>query len=109
MTPSFPSVILIRSMKRTDSKIGNSNEKTNPSLKEGFWCEFLSAWKWLNVLALPAALVFVSIMIVVEAVNSNPVAGIVLGLMTITLAEIACAVMAISIQVMLSIFDWIDK
>lgn len=108
MTPSFPPSILTRSMRRTDKKMG-SKDNTGHSLKEGFWQEFLSAWKWLNALANPVALVFVAIMLVVEAVNGNPVTGVVLGLATLAVAEIACIIMALSVQTMLSIFDLIDK
>ena len=108
MTPSLPSVVLIRSMRRTDKKMG-SKDNTGHSIKEGFWQEFLSVWKWLNMLALPFALVFVSIMLAVEAVNGNLVTGVVLGLTTLAVAEIACTIMALSVQVMFSIFDLIDK
>lgn len=108
MTPSFPSPILIGSMKQTDKKMG-SRDNAGHSLKEGFWQEFTQAWKWLNALAIPVVIVFVSIMLVVEAVNGNLVTGVVLGLATLAVAEIACTIMALSIQAMLSIFDWIDK
>lgn len=104
MTPSFPSPILIGSMKQTDKKMG-SKDKTD----EGFWQEFTQAWKWLNALALPVALVFVTIMLVVEAVNGNLVTGVVLGLASLAVAEIACTIMALSVQTMFSLFDWIDK
>lgn len=105
MTPSFPPSILTRSMRRTDKKTGSSKDRTD----EGFWQEFLSAWKWLNMLALPLALVFVAIMVVVEAVKGSPATGVVLGLTTLVVVEVACTIMALSIQIMLSIFDWIDK
>ena len=107
-TPSFPSPILIGSRRRTDKKMGSEDNKGH-SLKDGFWQEFTQAWKWLNMLALPFALVFVSIMLVVEAVNGNLVTGVVLGLTTLAVAEIACTIMALSVQVMFSIFDWIDR
>lgn len=105
MTPSLPSVVLTRSMRRTDKKMGGNKDKTD----KGFWQEFLSAWKWLNALAIPVALVFVAIMLVVEAINGNLVTGVVLGLATLAVAEIACTIMALSIQTMFSLFDWIDK
>ena len=108
MTPSFPSPILIGSMKQTDKKMGSKDNKGH-SLKEGFWQEFTQAWKWLNALALPVALVFVAIMLVVEAVNGNLVTGVVLGLASLAVAEIACTIMALSVQVMLSLFDLIDR
>lgn len=108
MTPSFPPSILTRSMRRTDKKMG-SKDNTGRSLKEGFWQGFLSAWKWLNMFALPLALVFVAIMLVVETVNGNPVTGVVLGLATLAVAEIACTIMALSVQIMLSLFDLIYR
>lgn len=105
ITPSFPLSILTRSIRQTNSKMGGSKDKTD----EGFWQEFLSAWKWLNMLALPVAIVFVAIMVIVEAINGNLVTGVVLGLATLAVAEIACIIMALSVQTMLSIFDLIDK
>lgn len=110
MTPSLPSVVLTRSMRRTNKKIGDSKIKSDHSLLEdGFWQEFTQAWKWLNALALPVALVFVAIMLVVEAVNGNLVTGVALGLASLAVAEIACTIMALSVQVMLSLFDLIDR
>lgn len=108
MTPSFPPSILTRSMRRTDKKMGSKDNKGH-SLKEGFWQEFLSAWKWLNMISMPLALVFVAIMVVVEAINGNLEKGVTLGLMFVAIAEIACTFMTFFTQVMLLIFDWIDK
>ena len=108
MTPSFPSPILIGSMKQTDKKMGSKDNKGH-SLKGGFWHESFLEWKWLNALAIPVVIVFVSIMLVVEAVNGNPVTGVVLGLATLAVAEIACIIMALSVQTMFSLFDWIDR
>ena len=108
MTPSFPSPILIGSMKQTDKKMG-SRDNAGHSLKEEFWQEFTQAWKWLNALAIPVVIVFVAIMVVVEAVKGSPATGVVLGLTTLVVVEVACTIMALSIQIMLSIFDWIDK
>lgn len=110
MTPSFPASILVGSMKRTNKEMGgSSNGESNHNPRGGFWHEFLLSWKWLNILAVPAALVFVAIMLVVEAVNGNLVIGVVLGLATLAVVEVSCTIMALSVQVMLSIFDWIDK
>jgi len=110
MTPSFPSSILVRSMKQTCKKMGGScNGESNHNPRGGFWHEFAQAWKWLNMLALPAALVFIVIMLVVEVVSGNLVTGVVLGLATLAAVEVACTIMALSVQTMLSIFDWIDK
>ena len=108
MTPSFPPSILVGSMKRTDKKMGSKDNKGH-SLKDGFWQELTQAWKWLNIISMPLALVFVIIMIVVEAVNSNPVMGVVLGLATIAAAEAVCTITAFLLQVMFLIFDWFDK
>lgn len=110
MTPSFPASILVESMKRTSKKMGgSSNGESNHNPRGGFWHEFAQAWKWLNMLALPAALVFIAIMLVVEAVNGNLVTGVVLSLATLVVVEVACTIMALSVQVMLSLFDLIDK
>ena len=109
MTPSFPASILVESMKRTNKKMGDNKNKSDHQIKEGFWHEFLSAWKWLNMLALPAALVLITIMLVVEVVNGSLVTGVVLGLATLVVVEVACTIMALSVQIMLSIFDWIDR
>lgn len=110
MTPSFPASILAGSMKRTSKKMGgNSNGESNHHPRGGFWYEFAQAWKWLNMLALPAALVFVAIMIVVEVVNGNLVTGVVLGLATLAVVEVACTIMALSVQILFSLFDLIDR
>lgn len=109
ITPSFPPSILVGSMKRTSKKTGDSKSRSDRHLKEGFWQEFTQVWKWLNVITLPVVLVFVAIMIVVETINGNLGTGATLGLMTIAIAEIACTFMAFFTQVMLSIFDWIDR
>lgn len=108
MTPSFPSPILIGSMKQTDKKMG-SKDNTGHSFKQGFWHESFVEWKWLNIISMPLALVFVVIMVVVEAINGNLEKGVTLGLMFIAIAEIACTFMTFFTQVMLLIFDWIDK
>lgn len=95
-------------MRRTDKKMGSKDNKGH-SLKEGFWQEFLSAWKWLNMISMPLALVFVAIMVVVEAINGNLEKGVTLGLMFVAIAEIACTFMTFFTQVMLLIFDLIDR
>ena len=110
MTPSFPASILAGSMKRTSKKMGgNSNGESNHHPRGGFWYEFAQAWKWLNMLALPAALVFVAIMVVVESINGNLEKGVTLGLMFIAIAEIACTFMTFFTQVISSVLDWIDR
>lgn len=108
MTPSFPSPILIGSMKQTDKKMGSKDNKGH-SLKGGFWRESFLEWKWLNMISMPLALVFVAIMVVVEAINGNLEKGVTLGLMFIIIAEIACTFMTFFTQIVISIFDWIDK
>lgn len=109
MTPSFPPGILCKSMKRTDKKMGSSKARANHSLREGFWHESFLEWKWLNIISMPLALVFVAIMVVVEAINGNLEKGVTLGLMFIAIAEIACTFMTFFTQIVISIFDWIDK
>ena len=110
MTPSFPASILAGSMKRTSKKMGgNSNGESNHNPRSGFWHEFLLSWKWLNILAVPAALVFVAIMLIVEVVSGNLVTGVVLGLATLAVVEVACTIMALSVQIMFSLFDLIDR
>ena len=49
MTPSLPSVVLTRSMRRTDKKMGSKDNKGH-SLKGGFWHESFLEWKWLNMI-----------------------------------------------------------
>lgn len=109
MTPSFPSPILIGSMKQTDKKMGSNKVKANHFLREGFWRESFLEWKWINMISMPLALVFVAIMVVVEAINGNLEKGVTLGLMFIAIAEIACTFMTFFTQIVISIFDWIDK
>lgn len=110
MTPSFPASILAGSMKRTSKKMGgSSNGESNHNPRGGFWYEFTQAWKWLNILAVPAALVFVAIMLIVEVVSGNLVTGVVLGLATLAVVEVACTIMALSVQIMFSLFDLIDR
>lgn len=109
MTPSFPPGILCKSMKRTNKKMGKSKARANHFLREGFWHESFLEWKWLNIISMPLALVFVAIMVVVEAINGNLEKGVTLGLMFITIAEIACTFMTFFTQIMISIFDLIDK
>lgn len=108
MTPSFPPGILCKSMERTDKKMGSKDNKGH-SLKGGFWHESFLEWKWLNMISMPLALVFVAIMVVVEAINGNLEKGVTLGLMFIIIAEIACTFMTFFTQIMLSIFDLIDR
>ena len=109
MVPSLPSVILTRSMRRNDKKMGSSKARANHSLREGFWRESFLEWKWLNMISMPVALVFVAIMVVVEAINGNLEKGVTLGLMFIAIAEIACTFMTFFTQIMISIFDLIDR
>jgi len=110
MAPSFPPSILVGSMKRTSKKMGgSSNGESNHNPRSGFWHEFLLSWKWLNILAVPAALVFVAIMLIVEVVSGNLVTGVVLGLATLAVVEVACTIMALSVQIMFSLFDLIDR